>query len=172
MTMPLVSGEFGVTADPEVRFTNSGAAMTNIRAVFNDRRRDQSGQWQDGPPQFIDIVVFGKPGENIVESICKGDRIIVSNATLEHQTWEKDGQKFSRHRLFVSVNGSIGVSTRFDPAMSRRALESGSKGVAAATAGLGAAPLGDPWATSPQSQAATQAALDDPWAAQTDEPPF
>ena len=167
--MPLVSGEFTAVADPELKFTGGGVAMARIRGVYSDRKRDANGTWQDGPSQFISVTCMGKQAEMVCESICKGDRFVVANATLEHQQWEaSDGTKRSEHRLFVSINGSIGPSLRFATAKTEKALE-GSGSVRAAVSGLGASAV-DPWAQ--QGAQAAQHTSGDPWAAQSDEPPF
>lgn len=158
MTAPLVSGEFVAVADPEMRFAASGTPMARVRLVYNERTRDANGQWVDGPGQFISASCAGKVAENLVESIRKGDRIAISNATLQHSTWTaQDGSARSEHRLFVTANGSIGPSLRFDPVRTARAA-SDQSGAAAVAAGLGGVEV-DPWSAAAES---TQAA----------EPPF
>lgn len=143
--MPLVSGEFGVVADPELRFSGQGTPFAHIRAVFSERKRDQDGRWSDGESWFIDIVCSGKQAEMIAESVRKGDRILVANANLEQRSWEQDGQKRSTFRLYVPPAGSIGPCVRFSAAKTDRAAGDGG-GVAAAVEGLGAEQIAaDPW---------------------------
>ena len=69
--LPLVVGEFGLVADPEARFSASGTMWVTVRLVAKSRKRDQSGQWVDGDPCFIDMVAFGKVAENFAESVLK-----------------------------------------------------------------------------------------------------
>jgi single-strand DNA-binding protein len=109
--MPLarVFGEFGIVADPEIRFSDGGKAWVKIRGVAKDRVRDSNGAWSDGDPTFIDIIVFN---EHIAESVVKGDTVIVEGK-LQQNDWERDGVKHSSYRV---VADSIGVSTRWQPA--------------------------------------------------------
>ena len=165
--MPLVSGEFTAVADPELKFTGGGVAMARIRGVYSDRKRDANGTWQDGPSQFISVTCMGKQAEMVCESIC------ARNAS-SHRTPPTAGapewrwRRRTGHRLFVSINGSIGPSLRFATAKTEKALE-GSGSVRAAVSGLGASAV-DPWAQ--KGAQAAQQTSDDPWAAQSDEPPF
>ncbi len=119
-----VSGELGVVKfDPteDFRVNDKGEAWAKIRCVAKDRVRDTSGQWQDGPPCFIDVYVNGKPAEHITESVRVGDQIIVSGR-LAQREWEQDGQKRQSYHIKAD---DIGVSVRFTTALTDRAKAEG-----------------------------------------------
>ena len=42
--------------DPEVRFTNTGIAVTNLRVAVTQRVQ-QDGQWRDGETSFFKVIV-------------------------------------------------------------------------------------------------------------------
>ena len=42
--------------DPEVRFTNNGIAVTNLRVAVTQRVQ-QDGQWRDGETSFFKVTV-------------------------------------------------------------------------------------------------------------------
>lgn len=130
--LPHIDGEFGVVAEPELRFSEKGSAWVKVRGIAKDRVRDASGTWGDGDPLFIDIVI-GNGAENLYESIVKGDTIMVSGK-LKMRTWEKDGQKQSTYQIQAD---SIGVATRWGSAKTPGALARG-HGAAAAVETLGA----------------------------------
>lgn len=109
MALPLINGEFGIVADPNLTISEKGNAMLRLRGIAKDRTRDASGNWTDGDPLFIDIVAFGKPAENLFESVAKGDTITVSGK-LRAREYEKDGAK---QVSFQIVADSIGVSVRW-----------------------------------------------------------
>ena len=134
--LPVITGEFGVVADPELRFSEKGNAWLRIRGVAKDRVRDANGQWSDGPALFIDIVMIGKTAEHLAESVSKGDSIIVQGR-LEPSEWtDKEGNKQTAIRLRAE---EAGVSGRWNPARTPRTIES----TGGALDALGASPLDD-----------------------------
>jgi len=60
--------------DPEVRFTNTGIAVTNFRVAVTQRVQ-QDGQWRDGDTSFFKVNVWRGQAENLTESLGKGDRV-------------------------------------------------------------------------------------------------
>jgi len=119
MTLPRITGAFGVVSDPEIRFTDSGNSVTKLRLVANKRVRDSNGTWTDGPtPLFIDAVAFGKIGEHLCDSVAKGDQVVVDGA-LEQQEWadKETGEKRTKVQIVID---EVGVSTRWGTAKSER----------------------------------------------------
>jgi single-strand DNA-binding protein len=115
--LPSVSGEFGVVAEPEMRFSNDGKPWLKIRAVAKDRRwNSETRQYEDVPDSvmYIDITVGGKAAENLAASIDKGDQIIVSNGSLSMREWTNDAG-VTQKAYSIRAN-EIGVSTRFKAA--------------------------------------------------------
>jgi len=130
--LPMISGEFGVVADPELKFSDKGNAWLRVRGVAKDRVRDANGTWADGSALFIDIILMGKTAENLVESVTKGDTIVVTGR-LESSEWtDKEGNKQTTLRIRAE---EAGASVRWNPAKSPRMIESAG---AASLAGLGA----------------------------------
>lgn len=113
------SGEFGIVNDPEIKFGANGGAYLDIRAVNKKRIRDSNGAWSDGEPTFIDVRVIGKTAEHLYESVAKGDSIIVIGE-LEGREYEKDGVRRTSYRLVAS---SVGVSVRWSPVRTQKAME-------------------------------------------------
>ena len=116
--LPVITGEFGVVKDPEIRFTDNGRSWAKVRCSAKDRKRDAQGNWADGDPLFIDIII-GSEAENLVESIRVGDSITVSGK-LKMRQYEVEGQK--RNDFQISAD-YVGVSLRWNPAKTPRALE-------------------------------------------------
>ena len=110
--LPNIVGEFGVVQEPEIRFNDSGRPWAKIRGVAKDRRRGPSGEWEDGDPCYIDILIGGKQAENIVESVTVGDAIIVSGE-LTMREYEVDGKKQKGYSIRAKT---CGVSVQFTPA--------------------------------------------------------
>ena len=134
MPLAVVTGEFGVVADPDFRISEKGNAWVKIRAVAKDRVRDSMGNWADGDPCFIDVIASGKTAENITESVIKGDSITVTGK-LKQREYETDGVK--RVNLYIDAD-IVGVSVRWGHAKTHRMIESqGGSGTAVAAEILG-----------------------------------
>jgi single-strand DNA-binding protein len=127
--LPIIQGEFGVVADPEIRFSQSGKAWVSMRVVAKDRVRDSNGEWSDGEPMFLNAVVFGKQAENLTESILKGDTVVISGKLRPNKWTDKEGVEHNDVQIGVD---EIGVSVRWNPAKTNRMLES--SGAAAVSA--------------------------------------
>src|SRR3954451_1057691 len=68
-----------LTADPELRFTPSGAAVANFTVASTPRTFDrQSNEWKDGEALFLNCSVWRQAAENAAESLVRGMRVIVS----------------------------------------------------------------------------------------------
>ena len=64
-----------LAADPQLRFTPSGAAVVNFTVASTPRVYDrQSGEWKDGEALFLRCNVWREAAENLAESLTKGAR--------------------------------------------------------------------------------------------------
>lgn len=67
-----------LTADPELRFTPSGAAVASFTVAENRRKRNATtGEYEDAGTTFYRCSAFQGLAENICESLEKGHRVIV-----------------------------------------------------------------------------------------------
>src|SRR5438445_4228630 len=68
-----------LTADPELRFTPSGAAVANFTVASTPRTFDrQTGEWKDGEALFLRCNIWRQAAENVAESLTRGMRVIGS----------------------------------------------------------------------------------------------
>lgn len=111
MALPVVTMECRAVADPELRFSPSGVAVGSLRVVASSRKKGEDGQWTDDKTCFINVTCFKQYAENIVESVTKGDMLLVTGR-LQEETWEdKDTQqKRSRH---VIIADEVAIPMRF-----------------------------------------------------------
>ena len=65
-----------LTDEPDLRFQPSGAPVCNFRSASNRRWTDKQGQQQE-ETTFIDVNAWRDLGENVAESLHKGDRVVV-----------------------------------------------------------------------------------------------
>lgn len=91
MPLPAITISGNLTRDPEVRFTQSGSAVASLRVAASDRKRDDSGTWTDGDPCYLDVTVWRETGENVAESLHKGDRVVITGRLRQRTYTKKDG---------------------------------------------------------------------------------
>lgn len=90
-----------LTRDPELRFTPSGAAVTNFGLAWNKRRQNrQTQEWED-EPSYFDVTCWNTLAENVAETLTKGTRVIVYGH-LEWRSWEtQDGTKATKVEIIA-----------------------------------------------------------------------
>ena len=111
-----------LTADPELRFTASGAAVANFTVASTPRTFNRnSGEWEDGQPLFLRCGLWRQPAENLAESLTKGTRVIVTGRLRQRSFETKDGEKRTVIELEVD---EIGPSLRYATATVSRASRS------------------------------------------------
>ncbi|MFK0233750.1 single-stranded DNA-binding protein [Streptomyces vinaceus] len=95
-----MSGETLVTVvgnlvdEPELKFTQGGAAVAKFRIASTPRTFDrQTNEWKDGESLFLTCSVWRQAAENVAESLTRGMRVIVYGR-LKQRTYETtDGSK-------------------------------------------------------------------------------
>ncbi len=87
-----------LTRDPELRYLNSGTAVCDMGLAVNRRYKRQDGESAE-ETCFVDIVVWGRQGENCNQYLKKGSGVFV-DGRLSYETWETpEGQKRSKHKV-------------------------------------------------------------------------
>jgi len=86
-----------LTRDPELRYLQSGMAVTEFGLAVNDRKKNPNGEWVDDPV-FVDITLWGRTAEVVSEYCSKGKPLFVEGR-LKLDTWETDGQKRSKLKV-------------------------------------------------------------------------
>src|SRR3978361_758960 len=108
-----------LTADPELRFTPSGAAVANFTVASTPRTFDrQSQEWKDGEALFLRCNVWRQAAENVAESLTRGSRVLVSGRLKQRSFDTKEGEKRTVIELEVD---EIGPSLRYATAKVTRA---------------------------------------------------
>ena len=95
-----------LVADPELRFTPSGAPVANFRVASTPRRFDaQSQQWVDGEAMFLTCNVWRNAAENVAESLQKGMRIIVNGRLKQRSFQTREGENRTVFEIDVDEVG-------------------------------------------------------------------
>jgi single-strand DNA-binding protein len=145
-----------LTADPELRFTPSGAAVANFTIASTARTFDrQSGEWKDGDALFMRCTLWRQPAENIAESLTRGARVIAVGRLTQRSYETKEGEKRTVVELQVD---EVGPSLRYATAKVAKAARSQYQGESS----------GYTWNTRPAANSGGSGGT----AGLADEPPF
>jgi single-strand DNA-binding protein len=107
-----------VVADPELRFTPSGAAVANFRIASTPRVRNrETNQWEDGEALFLTCNVWRQAAENVAESLSKGMRVIVNGYLKQRSYQTKEGENRTVYEVEVE---EVGPSLKFASAQVNR----------------------------------------------------
>ena len=187
-----------LTADPELRFTPSGAAVADFTVASTPRTFDrQASEWKNGDSLFMRCNIWREAAENVAESLRKGMRVIVQGRLYQRSYETREGE---RRTVVECQVDEVGPSLRRAKATVTRSHQAGPEGYAGQHGSVNAGghvsaysgqvvqgPPGhqqhDPYAQAPrqadgpvygggQPQQGYQQPQGDPWAAQNDEPPF
>ena len=115
-----------LTADPELRFTPSGAAVANFTVASTPRQFDrQTNEWKDGETLFMRCSVWRDAAENVAESLQRGMRVIASGRLKSRSYETKEGEK----RTVVEMDvDEIGPSLRSATAKVNKTQRGGAGG--------------------------------------------
>ena len=155
-----------LTADPELRWTQSGAAVADFTVASTPRAYDRTaGEWRDGDTLFMRCSVWRETAENVAESLRKGMRVIVQGRLTQRSYETPQGARRTVVELQVD---EVGPSLR-----RARAQVTRNQAQPASAGGFGAGPASGSveggWAPS----AMLDAPQHDPWGAPApSEPPF
>lgn len=86
-----------VTRDLELRYIPSGMAVTDLGLAVNHRYKNANGDWVE-EATFVDVTLWGRTAEVACEYLSKGSPVLIEGR-LKLDTWEKEGQKFSKLRV-------------------------------------------------------------------------
>ena len=166
-----------LTADPELRFTPSGAPVANFTVASTPRTFDRAtSEWKDGDAMFINCSVWRQAAENVAETLTKGMRVIVQGRLKSRSYETREGE---RRTVFEIEVDEVGPSLRYATAKVNRT--SGGGGGGGGYSQQGGSGGGDNNWSSNSGQGGggygggggNRQPVNDPWAsAQRDEPPF
>lgn len=115
-----------LTADPELRFTQSGAAVASFTVASTPRTFDrQSNEWKDGEAMFMRCSVWRDAAENVAESLEKGARVVVQGRLKQRSFTDREGNNRTTIELDVD---EIGPSLRYATAKPQRTQRGGGGG--------------------------------------------
>jgi single-strand DNA-binding protein len=86
----MIIGNLG--ADPELRYTPSGKAVTNLRVAVNSNRKGPDGEWIE-ETLWLRVEVWDQAAERAAEQFRKGNKVYAEGELRAREYDGSDGQK-------------------------------------------------------------------------------
>lgn len=96
-----------LTKDPELFTTDNGFAICTLRVASNTTRKDgASGEFVE-KPNYFDVKVLGKSGENASKYLQKGSAIAVDGRLEWREFTTKEGQNRQSVEILIDMSGNL-----------------------------------------------------------------
>src|SRR5690348_17933157 len=107
-----------LTADPELRFTPSGAAVASFTIASTPRQFDRNtNEWKDGEALFLRCSIWRQAAENVAESLQRGMRVVAQGRLKQRSFETREGEK----RTVIELDdGALLALTGFEAALDRK----------------------------------------------------
>jgi single-strand DNA-binding protein len=129
-----------LTADPELRYTPSGAAVASFTIASTPCTFDRSSnEWKDGEALFLRCSIWRQAAEHASECLQRGTRVIATGRLKQRSFETREGDKRTVIEMDVE---EIGLSLRYATAAVNRA----ERGAVPAAVAAGVTAERDPWA--------------------------
>jgi single-strand DNA-binding protein len=108
---PTICVAGNLTADVELRFTQTGTAVASFTVAATPRTFDKAANgWKDGETVFLRVAAWRALAENAAESLRKGARVIVTGRLRQSSWTAEDGST----RTAIEVDAEeVGPSLRW-----------------------------------------------------------
>lgn len=132
-----------LTGDPELRYTQAGAAVANLTIASTPRAFDKNAnEWKDGETVFMRASVWREHAEHVASSLSKGTRVIASGLLRQRSYQTKEGETKTSMELEIE---EIGACLKNATVVVTRAQSSGTQSRNASAR----AQKADTWETTP-----------------------
>jgi len=91
-----------LSRDPEIKYTNEGLAITDLRIAVNKKWRDKEGN-DNETVDFFNVRAWNRLAENCANNLKKGNRVLISGH-LNYRSFDtKDGKKINVMNIIADV---------------------------------------------------------------------
>ena len=96
-----------LVADPTQRVVANGMRVTRFRIACSGRRFDKvTNDWVSTDPVYMSIVCWRQLGDNVMQSLRKGDSVVVMGRLTFHE-WDdpNGGGRRSKYEVYATAVG-------------------------------------------------------------------
>ena len=92
--------------DPSQQVTANGTKVTRFRIACNGRRFDRStNDWVNTDPVYMSVVCWRQLGDNVMQSLSRGDAVLVVGRLTYHEWDDANNGRQSRYELQATAVG-------------------------------------------------------------------
>jgi single-strand DNA-binding protein len=118
-----ITTEGNLTETPELRVTNTtGTSVTTLRLAVSARRKNIDGEYEDTPPVFYEATVWGQLAEHAVDSLRKGDRVLIHGTSHVEEWTDREGGTRTKNVIQAEA---LGASLRYSTTAINRPTRAG-----------------------------------------------
>lgn len=100
-----------LTKEPDLKYTEAGAAYVNLCVAVNDTFKIAG--ISKTSVEFFNVIAWDKLAENIAAYLHKGSKVFV-HGKLQSNSWEKDGHNFKIWKVVVKEIEFLGHAQKKD----------------------------------------------------------
>jgi single-strand DNA-binding protein len=108
-----------ITDDPELRYTQSGAAVCGFTVAVSHRSK-HNGEWQGVNDGFFRCTAWRSVAENATRTLKKGMRIFVAGKLVQRTWKDDDGSK--RQSVEIQVTHLQFATAQVDKAVAEKQI--------------------------------------------------
>lgn len=105
MPLPTVQASGNIVFEPDLQFTQSGMARCRLRIACNQRKK-VDGEFVDGDPVFVDVVLWRGLAEAAAEQLVKGQPVTVTGKLNIRSYEDKTGATKTAVEIEADTIGS------------------------------------------------------------------
>lgn len=109
-----------VGADPEMRYTPTGHAVTSFSVGVQNRRTRDGNDWKDNGTTWYRVNAWRELAENIAQSVTRGTRVIVVGVLVSRDWTDKENVKHVSWEITADACGPDMLYANVAVARSRR----------------------------------------------------
>lgn len=95
-------------ADPEVRRTNSGDPIVNLRIATSESWRDKNSGDRKEKTEWHQVVIFNDQLAKVAEAYLRKGMKVFIEGSLQTRKWEKDGiERFTTEIVLQKFRGEL-----------------------------------------------------------------
>lgn len=112
----------GITADPELRYTQSGREVVSFTIASTPRTFNrQTNEWVNGEPLYLRATAWGQLAINISKSLSRGVQVLAQGRLSQHSYQTNSGETRTSTELSIDA---IGPSLQFASVVVERSHQS------------------------------------------------
>ena len=84
--------------------------MQRVWKLVTDRVKSNQGDWVDGTPTYYRVTVFGRTAENALNSLTKGNTVLVTGDLIVRSYTRTDGTPGTAHDITADHLGAAALT--------------------------------------------------------------